>query len=190
MSKKRNDPTKIYVGDCIEIVQPFVFIRCGYELIHSEVATQVLSEKETEIRRFVEANFPHPAGLMYGRSYYDGLIRRIAGVIAYERVGLQFKRKCERQIFTEFKPGIEGQQFGVWDVKFVQTGEYHPSCSYETMDGREYEPATLENPMTHRILDLNFGIRIEASMCKLISRAPEEEPEKPVKPWKRNRFRR
>lgn len=159
-------------GDKVQIIKPDFFIRCGYpKSIESE--TQIVTEKyEKQITEMVYDKTPQ--NLFSRHKHIDHhLLIKIAKEIAHARLRTNGFGGRERTIYTQHLENLKGKEFIVGDIKYHKTGTYSPpSYSGGYYDyGPEYEPATLENTKTHKILYLitgaciidRYDLRIEAT---------------------------
>lgn len=150
-TKKKLDPEIIRVGDTIKVVNPQMFIRCGYNM-----------ELETETINIIERFKPEIEHLMTKvKASGDDCIDKVAKALAYFRIRqAQFGGK-ERQIFTEPHEELQDKKFKVQNINFVKTGKYFPPEGWD----EGFSSGGLENEKTHKILTiytLNEALKIEA----------------------------
>lgn len=144
-------------GDIVKIINPEIFIRCGYPLsLHDMVENLSKKENNNKIISFFKEfdilsinneeviNYNH---LDSNRYLDDYKFRR---ELAY----LILKNKKfggnERKIYTELKSELKDKEFTIIEKKTIKTGiRISGSGSYE-----DYDPPYLANEKTHIILKL------------------------------------
>lgn len=139
-------------GDVVRIVNPEIFVRCGYPIDYKEESQRIAEEKKLEIELFF-----HALGL---GTPTEEEIKRVANAVTYS--SLQHKRfgGNERKIYTKRDPELEGLVAEVTDVRLVKTGVRVPGRFYSGgyWGEDEYEPPFLDEVKTHRILTLDYAI--------------------------------
>ena len=167
---KRLNPKIIRVGDKVKIIKPLLFIRCGYKANIKDMTEKVAEEHRKEIVDFVcwlagIAQETDLIRLMESRNPIDDIaIQKVAGVIAYELVSQARTTGAERKIYTKEDKSLEGEEYFVQAIMYVQTGIYNKGgCSpyssnpYYGDDDVDYhyQPSFLENIKVHKILKLD-----------------------------------
>jgi hypothetical protein len=168
MSKKAKDGI-IRVGDKVRILNPQMFVRCGYPM--TVIAETELVEKElgVKIAEFIHSVTPDRnfiPGLRPTTSKFEYLKTKITRELAHYRCCLKNWGGKTRQIYTEENPYYANKVCCVVGVRFVKTGEYEPASgggySYYG-DIEDFEPPYLAVNKTHKILQLDYGFSFSAA---------------------------
>lgn len=144
-------------GDRVRIVNPELFVRCGYPLTFDDAKAffEYDKEKMESIRNFVAQicgnKDPHKI------KHYN--MDRIVSALAYTKVKLEGFGGLERTIYTKRKEEFLNKEYIVHDKFVVRTGTYYgPSNSYTYSpwygSEEDYEPGGLDNIQSHVILKL------------------------------------
>lgn len=155
---KLTDKTFPRVGDLVIIKNPVQFIRCGYDFDFQAAKAAIIDAKlYPEIGNLLE-KVAHvvPRGPHKIREHYQN---KVLHALAYCAVTMRADCSGDRKLFLEPFPKHYWDEkrrktpIRVEKVKFVLTGGHSPGY-YDSYDG-DYEPATLMNPVNHRVLQLN-----------------------------------
>ena len=176
--KRKLDPKIIRVGDTIKILDPQLFIRCGYPLCLRDMESEVEEYFENIIEdltysvgrgnQFMQRNdkglyldqskvknssFGSSRQSRHSREYYK-ILRELASV----RIKVKNFGGNDRKIYTEKYEMSKDKEALVAKVKFVKTGlRVSGSSNYDSYSGHnDYDPPYLENEKTHKILELNL----------------------------------
>lgn len=161
----KTKPIRYNIGDKIKIIDPQMFVRCGYPLTPQIVKEQHITDEEKKsITDFLStfgiteygvlASYYSPRGSR--RYYYYKAFDAIMNIIAYNRVGQMQMGGNERTIHTEYDPHKKDIVYTVIGKKVHRTGTYFPSRSSVDYWGEyDYEPGGLANMKTHVILELS-----------------------------------
>jgi WD40 repeat protein len=186
MSKR--DEKIIRAGDSVKIINPEIFIRCGYETHIEGKKQEILSSEldKDKIKSFLNSFGIHTESTVKTKAYpystdllceYDECVGEHKLEVAYDKIAreLAYLRiaqdgfgddEKERKIYTERKEEFLGHENIVSQIKFVKTGvRVAPGGSMNPYtEEYDYEPGGLQNEKTHKILTLSTypGVRIEA----------------------------
>jgi hypothetical protein len=187
-SKKDNI---IRVGDSVRVINPEMFVRCGYNLCLEDVYDKIVAERSKEIEDFVDKFFnkvtninvtdinekeENPEGIhkIFAVDCGTELSRtgqEIAKALAYSEIKIKGFGGKERKLFTKREEKFTNEIFYVHSIKIHKTGIYYPPGGGYYCGEYDYECGGLKNPKTHKILSvsprntrlLSFeDIRIEA----------------------------
>ncbi|PWC98013.1 hypothetical protein [Azospirillum sp. TSO5] len=138
MSKKN----VIRIGDKVRILDPRLFIRCGYPLCHKDVVDDLERNRSDDIQA-VAKQF----GIAASGVVRDRLVSALAyGILRSKRFGGH-----ERSIhLTEPRDHLGGLVTTVADKAVVVTGSYFPPSGYYD----DYDPGGLDGAKSHVILTL------------------------------------
>jgi len=144
----------IRINDIVKIINPNIFIRCGYPLELKKVTEMIGTEFYDTIKKFVydiikysnkdyEIKFNHPE-----KEFED-----ISRCLAYRYIRKHKFGGNKKEIYTLYVPELEDCFCLVEKVRIVRTGEYRSDYSSQNQDGEyDYEPACLLEPQYHKIL--------------------------------------
>lgn len=153
MSKK--DKNIIRIGDIVEVINPEVFVRCGYPMTTEDAIrnhmTKEDSDKIDDLMKGLgiseDTNIFPSIDILYENTF-DKIVR----ALAYAIVGT---KKCggnERTIHTTTVPTITGNRYQVVDRKVVKTGTRIWEVDYDYYHGGiESSFGYLQNEKTHVI---------------------------------------
>ena len=176
---KKNDNI-IRTGDTVEIVEPHIFVRCGYPKTVEDSICEVEKEHGDIIKKLVQelglSIFPpfHP----YGKEqFFSDVYEEVRRAVAYAKLKAERFGGSRRSVHTEYKENEKGKKYLVCGIRFVRSGTYEPGGWSGGMDGYEYEPPYLYDQKTHKILRVGYfpDMEIEAIHVKKIKPAEEEE---------------
>lgn len=163
---KKLDPNIIRVGDKVKILNPELFVRCGYELTpnNEDLQSEVMDKYKDKIDEFIKSLFGPiqkvNASILFEEeySYWDDqdvntLESKIINALCYYEVKRKGFGGKERKIYATHVNKMKDIIGKVVKIKFHKTGTYIPgSYSYSAYDLSDYDPAYLENEKTHKIL--------------------------------------
>ena len=162
-------------GDKIRIIKPYFFIRCGYPKSNDTETNTVIEKYEKQIKEMVYDQTT-PSSVFNTQHIDRHLLTKIAKEIAYARLRINGFGGAERTIHTKHLEELKDKEYTVGEIKYHKTGTYSPP-SHSGDYYEEYEPATLENAKTHKILSLTpigvhifdrYDLRIEAANVEKI----------------------
>lgn len=159
----KSKKTVFKIGDRVRIINPEIFIRCGYSLT-KEIAKNTLITKEEkdkiaslvggvlDLRALGLDSFGYDFG---GSNTKLKVFDKILDELAYYKLVQNSFGGNERKIHTEFNPKLKDQICVVDSKKVYRTGIYHNASTYSGWEGGyDYTPAYLENVKSHVILDV------------------------------------
>jgi hypothetical protein len=136
----------IRVGDRVRIVNPEMFVRCGYPLSWNDAELAVSKQYCHMIYEFL-AN----TGLYVGVDIYH-IENDIKHAFAKRWLQSRGYGGNVRSIYTEYDEFQKDRTFTVYEIRYVRSGVYRPGyiSGYEEP---EYNPAYLDKIKTHKILN-------------------------------------
>ena len=162
MGKK--DPKIIRVGDVVEVINPQIFIRCGYPLSFDAAVDKVKDVYGAKIRDFMlnieglkdNSSIPD-LSLVEGIKSTNKTFTKIATALTYDYMRSKGFGGANRKIYTKKKDHIDRQMLIVENVRFVKTGVYVSGSSYPSYydEYAEYDPPYLADVKTHKILGVS-----------------------------------
>lgn len=185
MSKRKN---VIHPNDRVKIINPLIFVRCGYPLTIDIVKDTIITQEQkdaiiTMLKSFsinyVDAEVKSNLLVLYGwndaGNAYDKILYEMA------RIVLQQQRwgGVERNIYTEFRPDLINVTCQVSSKRVVKTGVHKSGGGYKSDYWGEvdFEPPYLSNEKSHVILEIYtdgcnenipVGNKIEIEQCNVI----------------------
>ena len=158
------------VGELVHVVEPKLFVRCGYPLTREDV----LLKRRDEVEKLMLA--AKDALALPDSSANDARVQlqlenlAVTAILVREGFGGR-----ERAIFEDDAAELKGAVARVLRKFVVATGTYHPASggySYSTGE-YDWEPAYIWPQRRHVIYDLGdvgrcFGVRIAASHCRKV----------------------
>lgn len=146
MSKK--DPKIIRVGDKVRIVNPEMFVRCGYPMTKQDAREEVFSRFSQQAIQLMRDTLGHE---------YDWVAyHTVMEALAYGWMKQHHFGGNNREIYTAYEAMAKDQIGIVTKIRFVKTGIY--VCGYQTEED-EYISSYLKNQETHKILSLRVFYR-------------------------------
>ncbi len=150
---------KCVIGSNIIIDNPEFFIRCGYPLDYKTTYEEIRRTCHRHIYTFLDnmlnQDKPGPttrAVAIEGRSSDPKAVQEILRTLTYCKMrSLKFGGNT-RSIYTKRLPLYLNMGAMVEKIRYVRTGNYNGSYGY----GEDFEPASLEDQRSHRILQLNL----------------------------------
>ena len=153
---KKLDQNIIRIGDIVKVINPEVFVRCGYPMTTEDAIrnhmTKADSDKIDDLMQGLgicgSSNiFPDSSDKLYENTF-DKIVR----ALAYAIVGTKHCGGNERTIHTIHVPQITGHQYKVVDRKVVKTGTRIWEVDYDYYHGGiESAYGYLRNEKTHVI---------------------------------------
>jgi hypothetical protein len=145
---KKLNPSIVRVGDQVRIVNPQIFIRCGYPWSKQYVIENVITADERQgLAKLLGYNYATDIGGEYFRPYNTML-----EAFAYFKLIKNNFGGRERSIHTENKPELQDKICRVVGKKTVKTGVYRSGSCYG--EEGDWEPPYLDDEKTHIILEL------------------------------------
>ena len=176
---KRKDVIRQY--DRVKIINPQVFLRCGYPLTKQIIKDTVITDEQKDlIKEMFKIFGVHSYQLsdifmnldVNHSRYYEKVLDVMAEVVLGPKQG----GGPDRSIYTENRPDLLNISGQVISKKIVKTGRYtsgHSSCNYYG-GYDDYDPPYLENETSHVILKVCvgnpsfiFGEEIEIEKCNV-----------------------
>lgn len=145
----------IRIGDCIKVIEPQEFVRCGYPMTIQDAKEKL--QKDQLLRQEVDGLMARVAlkhGIHYvGPGFATPIHSRIMSALGYLSLKMQDFGGNQRRIHTRINESLRGLIAEVTEKRRVMTGDYCSGSSSTSYDGEiEYEPAGLANARTHVIL--------------------------------------
>jgi hypothetical protein len=169
-SAKSRRSASARVGELVHIVEPKLFVRCGYPLTREDI----LLNRRDEVEKLMLA--AKDAMALSDSEANDARVPQqlenlaVTAILVRERFG-----GSERAIFEENAPELKGAVARVLSKSVVVTGTYNrASGGYSYSTGEyDWEPAYIWPQRRHVIYDLGdvgrcFGVRIAASHCRKV----------------------
>lgn len=137
-------------GDRVVIMQPKVFVRCGYPFDVVAETDSILSHHQTHIQELIEKIDQHGQPDRYGNETdMRAVASRLARIVAVRR-GYDGN---DRRIYTKFESGILGKEGTVYSKRVVKTGTRYGPSSGQDYNGEWYgDSGGLSDEKTHVIL--------------------------------------
>ena len=157
-------------GDLVRVVNPEVFVRCGYPMTINSSREEVGVRYKEALYRFLKELDKIDKAENENYCWLDGAGNRTYDSIMRVLAERNLKKKkfggVQRRIHTETMPLIEGRFYNVLGKFNCVTGDYCSASGWYD----DYEPAGLANSQVHVILKLidHSGIKIEAKNVKKI----------------------
>jgi hypothetical protein len=168
MRKRKLDPKIIRSGDRVKIINPEVFLRCGYPLCKEDLKDELRKKYRKVIESLLwsarnDKEFVLKAELDTGwinhgisRSEINGYNSIIDILASAQLIAKKFGGN-ERKIFTQKYDNLKDRIFYVTGKKTVMTGFYVPgSGGISYHDEYDYDPPCLEGSKSHIILSLDL----------------------------------
>jgi len=168
---KKLDPKIIRVGDKVKIINPLVFVRCGYPLCKDDIRPNIIKNYGSIIRDLVysvsrgdkfmmsddKGKYPDETFIQIKSNKNELSVNyKIIEELTFIQLNSKNYGGTERSIHTELKEKYRGKLFSVIGIKYFKTGNYVNGYGGYSYDGEyDYSPPYLENGKTHKILLLN-----------------------------------
>lgn len=138
-------------GDRVVIMQPQVFVRCGYPFDIVAETDRILNQHESDIWELIGKIDPsEKPRRIFTENDMRSVASRLARIVAMRR-GYDGN---ERRIYTRFDADILGKEGTVYSKRVVKTGTRYGPSGGRDIDGHWYESGGLENENTHVILQV------------------------------------
>lgn len=139
-------------GDRVVIMQPQVFIRCGYPFDIVAETGRILNEHEQDIWELIGKIDPsEKPRRIFTENDMRAVASRLARIVAMRR-GYDGN---ERRIYTRFEADILGKEGTVYSKRVVKTGNRYGPSSGQDYNGDWYgDPGGLSDEKTHIILQV------------------------------------
>jgi hypothetical protein len=174
---KKLDPKIIRVGDVVKIVNPLIFIRCGYPLSKNDMKKEIyehygkiiedllysVSRGNVFIQRDVNGLYPDQQQsniFPVTNQKLDYLNNEIVDLLAVRRLFAKKFGGTDRTIHTELRSELKDKTASVTNKKNVKTGIRVPGSSYRSSfydPEVECDPPYLSQAKTHKILQIDLG---------------------------------
>lgn len=167
---KRKDVVRIH--DRVKIINPLIFVRCGYPLTIDIVKDTVITQEQKDAIITMLKSF----GINYvDGDAYDKILYEMARIVLRQ---LEWGG-VERKIYTTFRPDLINVTCQVVSKRVVKTGVHESGGGWTSSYWGEvdYEPPCLMNEQSHVILEIYtdgcngnipFGNKIEIERCNVI----------------------
>lgn len=152
----------IRVGDRVRIVNPDIFIRCGYPLTKEDILRNYLKKEDIKVIENFLAHFEiyQPYISLNKKTLceiddnptYTRVFDRVADAVAYGVLSKKGFGGRERKIYTEFDATLSNATATVIERKVVNTGNYEPGW-YDSYGG-DGEMPSLTNQKSHVIFEV------------------------------------
>lgn len=157
----------IRIGDRVKVIQPDLFIRCGYPYTKEHMLRNVLKPEDViKIEKFLadfgvhqdyfhikDTNIMHP---IVDKAYYTRAFDKVADGIAYGLLHAKGFGGRERKVYTEREEKYLNATGTVMSRKVVNSGHYVPGYNGSWLDPYDSEPAYLTNQKTHVIFEVEL----------------------------------
>jgi len=170
----KKDPKIIRVGDTVKIINPELFVRCGYPLSRNDCVGMIKKQYESDIidlihcvyqgidfiKRDADGKFPDSSFVLKNDVFSDkfrdnaclsSVHREIIDRLAYAKLNSLKFGGNERKILTEKKEEFRNKVAKVVGIRFVKTGIY--DAGYQIADD-DWCQSGLSDEKTHKILEL------------------------------------
>lgn len=145
---------KIKVGDLVRIINPQIFVRCGYPLCIADVSKTIdrqiiidcLSHAGAGTTDEIDRILTHYPYHKLQRAYKEVLKGTALAVMISKRFG-----GSERKIYTEERPEFAGRIVKVESKRQIVTGDRYSGCG-PGYYGDEAEGPSLENQQRHTLI--------------------------------------
>lgn len=165
--KAGNKDKIIRIGDYVKVINPTIFIRCGYPLGLNDMRKEVVDQYGEEIEKLIKnimgerkddklikslGEFKVPPTIRESRIFYD-----IVNSFAYPKLVAKNYGGKERTLHTELCPQIKDTKARVNGIRMVVTGIYNQGHSGYTYEGDwDGYPSYLSDTKSHKILKLDL----------------------------------
>ena len=179
MSKRKD---VIRICDRVKIINPQIFLRCGYPLTKQIIKDTVITEEQKDLieemfKLFGVHSCRQSSDIFLATDIKnDRYYEKVLDVMAEVVLGQKQWGGSDRSIYTENRPDLLNISGQVISKKIVKTGRYtsgHSSCNYYG-GYDDYDPPYLENETSHVILKVCvgnpsfiFGEEIEIEKCNV-----------------------
>jgi hypothetical protein len=192
MGKHKLDPRIIRIDDRIKIINPQVFVRCGYPLCKQNLIPELnkaygkivqnlidsVKMGDTMMESDKDGKYPNKQYCQIEQpvnSHYLVIMNELASIRLIEK---NFGGK-DRKIYTETVESLRNAECSVWGVRFVKTGIYVlGSGKYRGFcDDNDCYPF-LDHIVSHKILKLSLCLKnnylpVEIEACH-VEKIPDD----------------
>lgn len=182
---KYNRSKIIRVGDKVKVVDPYVFIRCGYpwnkEYVKRNVITDYDKERVISLMKDLGCWHRYPDEVFceeYSSDIFEEIIDRLAyGILRQRKFGGK-----SREIYTEYDEFKLNKVYTVFSKRMVKTGT-RVGGTQSGYEGEEYDSPHLDGEKTCVILNLkqfdylSGGFEIEACNVVKLHKDYQIEPD-------------
>ena len=143
------------IGEMVRVVNPQVFVRCGYPLGISDGLQAVDKSHSELVKQMLQSIFPKKSFRWDSqdrlRHSYNKIMRELAVVWLKEKKFGGFTRSVHVEEDTRV---LDYSQYEIMTIRYVRSGERDSGGSYSSMYPDDFEPPSLVNQKSHRILGL------------------------------------
>ena len=187
MSKRKN---VIHANDRVKIINPLIFVRCGYPLTIDIVKDTIITQEQKDAVIVMLKSF--------GINYVPTDLNKTCELLdlsgwndsgdAYDKILYEMSRivlrqqrwgGVERKVYTEFRPDLINVTCQVVNKRVVKTGVHESGggYTYDYWGEADYQSPYLSNEKSHIILEiytdgcngmLPVGKKIEIEQCNVI----------------------
>ena len=159
----------IRTGDTIEIINPEIITRIGYEFTYDDAVKEIRETYEEDILILLRT---------VKVSRWKKVTKEIVKSLAYDLIHKRIRTGNVRKIYTERREELIGKKVKVMGKSLARTGTYYPPTGGGTDYNGEYdyEPGGLKDPKTHVIFEFAESgvydpklLKIERCNVKLVS---------------------
>lgn len=148
---------RIRVGDSVKIVDPQIFVRCGYPLCLSDVAVKIEPAAIVEFLSRAGAGTPEDVSRIIAHHPHHRLQRAYKEAARAGALGMMIAHKfggTERRIYTKEVPELRDCVVRVKGKRRVVTGDRYSGCG-PGYYGDEAEGPSLENQQHHTLISFS-----------------------------------
>lgn len=174
----------VRIGDFVDIVDPRLFVRCGYPMYLPDVQKQLADDRnlQYEITKLIAlvARVPTANAHTLGADTWQRARTRILFELAEVKAKQEGFGGDTRSIYlTEPDLALQGQRVRVVGRRLVKTGKrFGPSGGCDYFGEYDYEPGGLDDAQTHTILSFEPPrIKLRTSHMAEIPRDHVRRPE-------------
>lgn len=148
------------IGQKVKIINPEIFVRCGYPLTIEDELKLITNEEKMAILKLLPSHNNY--NFLYHK--YDSHLDKILSEIAFCRLKEKGFGGPERKIYTEHRPALLNKIVTIENKRVVKTGKYEKgyTSGWETP---EYNPPFLGKEKSNVLLKFydfdNYGFLLE-----------------------------
>jgi len=132
------------INDKVQIINPEIFVRCGYPLAKEDIKNkEITAEERQKIANLLGCAFVEDID-------YFSIYEKMLDNLAYYKLKKKRFGGKERRIHTENKPEYKDNFGTIISKKIVKSGDYN--YGREDCEGDYYSPPYLTNEKSHVIL--------------------------------------
>lgn len=168
-NKLRKKDKVFRCGDLVRIINPKIFVRCGYPLSKEDIKRDYIKEDQKDLIKNLISSFSFGLSQDKDRETYD----KILDILAYRILEKEGFGGNKRDIITRTDESKLNKVYKVFRKRFVKTGVR--TCWGLNYHSEGYEAPYLSNEKTRIILGLGhiddyyFDFEIEACNLEKIS---------------------